>query len=128
MALGDLKADVKEITVKGSLRSVGLRLQEICDDLRAETNKLKFEDAIGVSEVPAIFVLASGRSIMWGAWGVQIEVFDRGMSCLVILAAIGDSLATKAIAAMASNKSLLAQSYSLTGSKKKRDEIIKALR
>ena len=127
MALGDLKADVKEITVKGSLRSVGLRLQEICDDLRAETDKLKFQDAFGVSEAPDIAVLASGRSIMWGAWGVQIAVYDRGNSCLVVLTAFGDSMATKATVAMAGKKLLLAQSFSLTGSKKKRDEIIKAL-
>ena len=127
MAFGDLKSDVKELIVKASLESIALRLQEVCDRMRAETQRLKFDDAFGVSEVPGIAVLASGKSIMWGAWGVQIAVYDRGNSCLVVLTALGDSMATKATAAMAGKKLLLAQSLSLSGSKKKRDEIIKAL-
>ena len=128
MAFGDLKSDVKELIVKASLESIALRLQEVCDGMRAETQRLKFDDAFGVSEVPGIAVLASGKSIMWGAWGVQIAVYDRGNSCLVVLTAFGDSMATKATVAMAGKKLLLAQSFSLTGSKKKRDEIIAALR
>ena len=128
MAFGDLKSDVKELIVKASLESIALRLQEVCDRMRAETQRLKFDDAFGVSEVPGIAVLASGKSIMWGAWGVQIAVYDRGNSCLVVLTAFGDSMATKATVAMAGKKLLLAQSFSLTGSKKKRDEIIAALR
>ena len=128
MAFGDLKSDVKELIVKASLESIALRLQEVCDRMRAETQRLKFDDAFGVSEVPGIAVLASGKSIMWGAWGVQIAVYDRGNSCLVVLTAFGDSMATKATVAMAGKKLLLAQSFSLTGSKKKRDEIVAALR
>ena len=128
MAFGDLKSDVKELIVKASLESIALRLQEVCDGMRAETQRLKFDDAFGVSEVPGIAVLASGKSIMWGAWGVQIAVYDRGNSCLVVLTAFGDSMATKATVAMAGKKLLLAQSFSLTGSKKKRDEIVAALR
>lgn len=128
MAFGDLKSDVKELIVKASLRSIGLRLQEVCDGMRAETQRLMLDDAFGVSEVPGIAVLASGRSIMWGLWGVQIAVYDRRNSCLVVLTALGDSVAMKATAALAGNKRLLAESYSLRGSKKKRDEIAASLR
>jgi hypothetical protein len=128
MAFGDLKVNVTELIVKASLESIAMRLQKVCDGMRAETQRLMLNDAFGVSEVPGIAVLASGRSIMWGAWGVQIAVYDRGNSCLVVLTALGDSVAMKATAAMAGSKQLLANSYSLSGSKKKQDEIVAALR
>lgn len=127
MALGDLKHDAIKFDVKGNIRSVSAKLRSICENLRAKTEPLVIKDAFRIDEIPDIVLLATGKSMIYGTWGVQIEVYDQQNKCLVVLGALGDSMLTKAAAAMAGNKQLLADSYSLTGSKKKRDKIAKAL-
>lgn len=127
MALGDLKHDAIKFDVKGDIRRVAARLQDICDNLNAKTERFTGEDTFGVNGLPEIAVIATGKSILYGKWGVQIEVYSKRGKCLVVLGAMGDSFATKATAAIAGNNRLLAETYSLAGSKKNRDKIAKAL-
>lgn len=127
MALGDLKTDSIQFASKASVRDLGVKLQQICANLKASTQRLQIDDAFGVTENPDIGVLAQGRKFMGNPWAVQIYVYDRGNDRLVELIALGDSGLTKFAAGMASDKQFLRQSPSLGTSKKMRDEIANAL-
>ena len=127
MALGDMKTDSVQFTSKASVRDLGIRLQQICANLRANTRRLQTDDAFGVTEAPDIGVLAEGKKFMGGAWAVQILVYDRGNDRFVELIALGDSGFTKFQASMAGDRGYLRESPSLGTSRKIRDQIANSL-